>query len=428
MAVTRPDDRAPARSWTAGTAIAGILLVLLQLPTTTGVYGLPFTAALLIHLPQGLALPLALRRPLLATAVQFVAAAATALAVDPVDGHAWPLTVPGVLLLVAHVGLLAVSRGWRPAALVWGASLLGLACLMAVQVDEWGSETAGDITVVVYAASALLVLMAGSVWQQRSRLAGELSAAQRDVAVEQARRALVEERTRIARELHDVVAHTMSVVHMQASTARFRLPDLGPEAAAELQQIAGSAKAAMAEMRQLLGVLRDDGANAPVTPTPTLPDLPELVAGTARGGTAARLTVDPALVTREVPEIVQAAAYRVVQEALSNVVRHAPGAPATVDVRLAPEGHAIELTVTNPPTASPVAQPGAGMDLRDPTRARHGLIGIRERATLLGGWSSAGPVPGGGWQVDAHLPLAAEVPVATDLPDRGVAAGPGAVS
>ncbi|MCZ2804659.1 histidine kinase [Modestobacter sp. VKM Ac-2983] len=428
MAVTRPDDRATARAWTAGTAIAGILLVLLQLPTTTGVYGLPFTAALLIHLPQGLALPLALRRPLLATAVQFVAAAATALAVDPVDGHAWPLTVPGVLLLVAHVGLLAVSRGWRPAALVWGASLLGLACLMAVQVGEWGSETAGDITVAVYAASALLVLMAGSVWQQRSRLAGELSAAQRDVAVEQARRALVEERTRIARELHDVVAHTMSVVHMQASTARFRLPDLGPEAAAELQQIAGSAKAAMAEMRQLLGVLRDDGANAPVTPTPTLADLPELVAGTARGGTAARLTVDPALATREVPEIVQAAAYRVVQEALSNVVRHAPGASATVDVRLAPEGPAIELTVTNPPTASPVVPPGPGMDLRDPTRARHGLIGIRERAALLGGWSSAGPVPGGGWQVDAHLPLAAEVPVASDLPDHDVAAAPGAAS
>ncbi|OMQ16310.1 hypothetical protein A7K94_0203365 [Modestobacter sp. VKM Ac-2676] len=428
MAVTRPDDSAPARSWTAGTAIAGILLVLLQLPTTTGIYGLPFTAALLIHLPQGLALPLALRRPLLATAVQFVAAAATAMALDPVDGQAWPLTVPGVLLLVAHVGLLAVSRGWRLAALVWGASLLGLAGLMAAQVVEWGSETAGDVTVAVYAASALLVLVAGSVWQQRSRLAGELSAAQRDVAVEQARRALVEERTRIARELHDVVAHTMSVVHMQASTARFRLPDLGPEAAAELQQIAGSAKAAMAEMRQLLGVLRDDGANAPVTPTPTLADLPELVAGTARGGTAARLTVDPVLATREVPEIVQAAAYRVVQEALSNVVRHAPGAPATVDVRLAPEGHAIELAVTNPPTASPVAPPGAGMDLRDPTRARHGLIGIRERAALLGGWSSAGPVPGGGWQVSAHLPLAAEGPLVPDLPDHGVAAGPGAVS
>ncbi|WP_052091527.1 sensor histidine kinase [Modestobacter caceresii] len=428
MAVTRPDGRAPARPWTAGTAIAGILLVLLQVPTTTGTYGLALAVGIPLGLLQGLALPLALRRPLLATAVQFVAAAATALAVDPVDGHPWPLTVPGVLLLVAHVGLLAVCRGWRPAALVWGASLGGLAGLMAVQVREWGSETAGDITVAVYAASALLVLVGGSVWQQRSRLAGELSAAQRDVAVEQARRALVEERTRIARELHDVVAHTMSVVHMQASTARFRLPDLGPEAAAELQQIAGSAKAAMAEMRQLLGVLRDDGANAPVTPTPTLADLPELVAGTARGGTAARLTVDPALATREVPEIVQAAAYRVVQEALSNVVRHAPGASATVDVRLAPEGHAIELTVTNPPTASPVAPPGPGMDLREPTRARHGLIGIRERAALLGGWSSAGPVPGGGWQVDAHLPLAAEVPVATDLPDHGVAAGPGAAS
>jgi signal transduction histidine kinase len=257
--------------------------------------------------------------------------------------------------------------------------------------------------------------------RQRSRLAGELSAAQRDVAVEQARRALAEERTRIARELHDVVAHTMSVVHMQASTARFRLPDLGPEAAAELQQIAGSAKAAMAEMRQLLGVLRDDGADAPIAPTPTLADLPELVAGTARGGTAGRLTMDPALATREVPEIVQAAAYRVIQEALSNVVRHAPGAPATVDVRLAPEGHAIELTVTNPPVASP----GPGLDTRNTTRARHGLIGIRERAALLGGWSSAGPVPGGGWQVGAHLPMAAEASVATDLPDHGVAAGPG---
>ncbi|WP_369130798.1 sensor histidine kinase [Modestobacter roseus] len=415
------DGNAPARSWTAGTAIAGTLLVLLQLPTTTGTYGLPMAAALPIHLMQGLALPLALRRPLLATAVQFVAAAATALAVDPVDGQAWPLTVPGVLLLVAHVGLLAVSRGWRLAALVWGASLVGLACLMGVQVGEWGSETASDITVAVYAVSALLVLVTGAVWRQRAVLSGELSAAQRDVAVAQARRALVEERTRIARELHDVVAHTMSVVHMQASTARFRLPDLDPAAAAELQQIAGAAKEAMAEMRQLLGVLRDDGGDAPRTPTATLAELPELVAGTARAGTAARLAVDPAVAAAGVPDIVQAAAYRVVQEALSNVLRHAPGAPAAVDVRLAPEGPALELTVTNPPPAGPAP----ATDPRDVARAHHGLIGIRERAALLGGWSSAGPVAGGGWQVGAHLPWTPAGPAPADPPGSGVPAEAG---
>ncbi|MBM6402969.1 hypothetical protein JQN72_01740 [Phycicoccus sp. CSK15P-2] len=420
-------DRDAGRTWTAGTALVGILLVLLQLPTTTGIYELPLLAALPIHLLQGFALPLALRRPLLATVVQLATAAATALAVDPVDGQAWPLTVPGVLLLVAHVGLVAVSRGWRPAAIVWGASIVGLAVLMTAQVGEWGSETVGDVTVAIYAASALLVLMVGSVWRQRSLLAHELSAAQRDVGIEQAKRALVEERTRIARELHDVVAHTMSVVHMQASTARFRLPDLTPESAAEFQEIAAAAKAAMTEMRQLLGVLRDDGANAPVAPTPSLADLPGMVAGTARAGTAARLSIDPALDTRKIPEILQAATYRVIQEALSNVVRHAPGAPATVDVRLAADGRALEATVTNPPSASP----HAGVAPRDPTRPRHGLIGIRERAVLLGGWSSAGSLPAGGWQVGLHLPLEPDEPdepVAGDMRGHGVAVEPGGTS
>ncbi len=401
------DATSSAPLWFVATSLVGALLFLVSVPTATSAYEVPFAIAVVSSALACGALPVAARRPLLATGMQLVAAVGVALTAEPVSGQAWPLTIPGVLLLVAHVGIVSAHRDWRIAAGVWAACSTVFGGLVVAGAGEW-QIAAAAITFVVYATNSMLVLVAGAVWRQRSRVARQLAAAKRDRDIEQNRRMLIEERSRIARELHDVVAHTMSVIHMQSSTARFRLSGLDDAARAEFDQIAGVSRAAMGEMRQLLGVLREEGAAPPRTPTPGLGDLADLATATSRTGTAVGLTVDDALTSRPLPESVQLAAYRIVQEALSNAVRHAPGARAEVDVSLAP--NAIVVDVVNEAAPSPTAPLFDGA--ADDGRAGHGLVGMRERATLLGGWSTAGVDVHGGWRVTAYLP----VPPVYDVP------------
>jgi len=210
---------------------------------------------------------------------------------------------------------------------------------------------------------------------------------------ERARRAVLEERTRIARELHDVVAHHMSLIAVRAETAPYRLADLPESARAEFGSLSVVAREALAEMRRLLGVLRHDQP-ADLAPQPKLADLPSLVDTARRAGLSVKLSVPAAL--DHVPPGVGVCAYRIVQESLSNVSQHAPGAAVTVSV-----GHdsgAVLLRVANGPGAPadpPVNDHGPG----------HGLTGMRERVALLGGSMSAAPSPDGGFVVSAVLPL-----------------------
>ena len=134
------------------------------------------------------------------------------------------------------------------------------------------------------------------------------------------------ERTRIARELHDVVAHSMSVIHMQATSAAYRIKDLDPASKAEFAQIAAGARATMREMRQLLAVLRDEGADAELAPVPDLSRLADLVESAPRAGVPVQLRESAAVRSAVIFEAVALVAYRIVQESLSNVIRHAPGA------------------------------------------------------------------------------------------------------
>jgi signal transduction histidine kinase len=215
---------------------------------------------------------------------------------------------------------------------------------------------------------------------------------------EQNRRWLAEERARIARELHDVVAHHMSMITVQAETARYRLSGLPAPAVDEFTGIARLARGSLTELRTLLSALRDEDDPAYHAPQPDLGGLAELVERTAATGTTVRLAVrpDPAAL-RELPTAVQLSAYRIVQEALSNVVRHARGATGTVDVELS--GGALRIEIVNdrpPPQPGPV----------EPARPGHGLVGLRERASLLGGTLEV-DAPGGGWRVRAVLPLGA---------------------
>jgi signal transduction histidine kinase len=219
-----------------------------------------------------------------------------------------------------------------------------------------------------------------------------LNAAQREQAV-------LRERARIARELHDVVAHSVSMIAVQAETAPYTMRNLSPEAKKGFAEIAGAAREALEEMRRLLTVLRaEPGAEPEVTPQPRLDRLEELIASHRSAGGAARLTVHGT--PRPLSTTVELSAYRIVQEALTNARRHAPG--SRVEVELNYLGDRLAVQVVNdgrvvPPTMVDGAAPTAVMG--------HGLVGMRERATLLGGRFEAGPRPEGGFVVRAELPV-----------------------
>jgi signal transduction histidine kinase len=212
---------------------------------------------------------------------------------------------------------------------------------------------------------------------------------------EQAERAVIEERTRIARELHDVIAHNVSVMVVQASAGE-DLFDTDPQRAREsLSAVASTGRAALTELRRLLGVIRAEEGHEPAAayaPQPGIEYLAELVAQIRETGLAVELSVlgEP----RELPEGVGLCAYRIVQEALTNTLKHADASQAQVSVRYVSD--ALELhVVDNGRGAPPVNGDTTG----------HGLIGMRERVALFGGELSVGPHPGQGFAVMARLPL-----------------------
>ena len=188
----------------------------------------------------------------------------------------------------------------------------------------------------------------------------------------------------------------MSVIQVQASTAKYRVPGLADEATTEFDDIAATARASLVEMRRLLGVLRTEDQAAELAPQQGIDDLPALAEGLRRVGADITLEVgDPG--DTVVPPSVQIAAFRIVQEAMSNAVRHAPGARVTVAVGIDPD--AVRLRIHNGAARS-AGEHGAG----------HGLRGMLERAALLDGSLSAGPDGEGGWLVVAALPIAAPPP------------------
>jgi len=210
-------------------------------------------------------------------------------------------------------------------------------------------------------------------------------------------RAVLEERQRIARELHDVVAHHMSVIAIHAEAAPYKVADPPAELAESFADIRSNALEGLTELRRILGVLRTEH-DPQTVPQPGLDRLDEIVASARNGGVSVTSTVSGA--AAPLPQGVSLSAYRILQEALSNAMKHAPGASVEVDVAYGRD--ALTLRVVNGPGIAPgrepwpVASAGGG----------HGLVGMRERAAMLGGELVAEPTPGGGFAVTARLPSA----------------------
>jgi signal transduction histidine kinase len=254
---------------------------------------------------------------------------------------------------------------------------LSFAALVAHQYDD--IVVLGPLMVGVYAAGRLM--------QSREQLAAALQAERAHAE----RYAVAEERARIARELHDVVGHSIAMMTVQAGAERMALGDDRPETSKVLNQIEVTGRQTLQEMRRMLGLLRSDDS-VDFTPQPGLAQVGALAQRMAGSGLQVNVQVEGE--PGPVAPGVDISAYRIVQEALTNVLKHADAVRATVRVQHSDGG--LEIEVTDDGTARAVATQENGQG--------HGLSGMRERVALYGGTLEAGPVPAGGWRVVARLP------------------------
>jgi signal transduction histidine kinase len=257
---------------------------------------------------------------------------------------------------------------------------------VVVSVLPFADDTGELFSVVVRnVALCLLAIAVGDVVRSRREAMVRLVAQQQ----EEAQRKLGDERLRIAREVHDVVAHAMVAINVQAGVAAHRLDQDPEQARSALRAIKDTSGEALTDLRATLGVLRGDDAEAPVAPAAGLGDLEELAAGLRAAGVQVDMTVGE---LGELPAAVHAAGYRIVQESLTNALRHAGAAHVRVAVRR--DAGAVLLEVRDDGGAAATANGAGGSGVR----------GMRERARALGGTLEAGPADGGGWRVEATLP------------------------
>ncbi|SRR5579871_1926741 len=345
------------------------------------------------------------------------------------DNH-HPTNLSSVVLLLVSLALCAplAVRTWLPLtawcasalALFWvggafssfgvlpGAVLVYILCLYAVSVrcESWVVVTAGVVTafggMLVYGQplteaflTAAVPILAGVVVRTRRGSTERLAVQERR---HEGERALLEERQRIARELHDVVAHHMSVIAIQAEAGPYKVQDPPKELVESFAEIRASALSGLKELRRVLGVLRSDTPD--IAPQPGLDDLDGLLDSARSAGVT--VTAGVSGTARPLPAGVDLSAYRIIQEALSNAMRHAPGAEVQVKLYYGDAALVVEVRNDHCPPATPAPGEQDGMPGEG---GGHGIIGMRERATMLGGHLQAGPTEKGEFLVTAALPL-----------------------
>jgi signal transduction histidine kinase len=322
--------------------------------------------------------------PLLATdRFPFAAAAASSfLSVVILASPDTPVTLSALGVLLYAIGYLVARRG-----LLLAAPFIVLFFVNAVIPLDGGRVDLASIGPFLLVVAAVL---AGESNRKRSEAVTALDETQAAMAESVREQTVMEERAAIARELHDIVAHHLSMIAVQSETARLTSPKLSADARGRFEAIAATARDALTETRRLLGVLREDvGGEAERAPQPGLDQLPELVDTARDAGSNVRLILQGKVVG--LPAGIDLAAYRIVQEALTNARRHAPGADVDVEVTYG-EG-VVKLRVRD-------HGPGPAEELL----AGHGLVGMRDRATIAGGTFECGAAEGGGFAVDAELP------------------------
>ncbi|MER6122510.1 sensor histidine kinase [Streptomyces sp. NPDC001795] len=402
--------------------LTGLNTVLLQSD-----YQMSVAFALAVALMQGTAVGLALWRPVpawwLSSFAAFLAAEAVrprlspsvpmGIHYEPVGplpagtmisaGVPWPWT-PATIAVQALVLFLLALR--MPTRVAVEALALTVASAYVIEglVGEVAYSSTGVLAVVVFVGVVLLGMALRGRREARTQLV-ELTTV---TAEERARRALLEERNRIARELHDVVAHHMSVISIQAQVAPHLVENPPDELKENLDGIRKNALEALTELRRVLGVLRSENPEdpygigsgsgaAPDSPQPTLDRLDALVENTRAAGLEVLTEITGEV--RPLSPGVELSAYRIIQEALSNALRHAPGSTVRVELAYFPRGLQVRVINSRPTRPAPLS-PGAG----------HGLLGMRERAVMLGGTLVTSETSCGGFAVACFLPSPKDPP------------------
>lgn len=357
-----------------------VVPIVLIIDAVLSVYGKPLTP---VNVPCAFVActPLALRRhvsfPVLAPLI--VGGAILAL---------WQLHPANTVVVIPMIAMFDLALNGDRRRSVWMSVALVPCVVVSVVPFASGFEHVSSI-VIRNLAFVLLAIAAGEVL--RTRRVSEQRMVQ---SAEQATlRRVGEERLRIAREIHDVVAHAMTAINVQAGVAAHLLERDPGQAYDALRNIKHTSGAALTDLRSTLEVLRDPAAAAPLGPPAGLGDIAELTGGLRSAGVTVTLDIDSAA---DVPAPVQSVAYRVVQEALTNVARHARASATKVSVRRVPGAITIDVTDDGTIPARPLTGETLG----------NGVRGMRERAAALGGTLDAGPDQGGGWRVHAWLPMA----------------------
>ncbi|MDG4836971.1 sensor histidine kinase [Micromonospora sp. WMMD967] len=356
-------------------AVGGLLCpyAALESPLHGGVRE-PLWVSVLVGLALGL--PLAVRRRWPMTVAAVISAVTTVALVTGVIPN-FAAAAPALAIGLSFYTV-AVSTATRRSILCAAGCLALVSVALVLTAGDLWSRAGGVVYAVVMIAPAWVI---GWLLRERRALAARQSA-------HLVRQATAEERLRVARELHDVVAHTLSLIVVKASVANHVAEADPREAGAALRVIEETGRHALADVRRVLGVLREDTSYAP---TPGLDELPTLARQAAIGGVDVRLDVRREAPGSVVPESVGLAVYRIVQEAVTNVVKHAAPAACRATVTVTPGEVRVEVTDDG---RRPVLTGGEG----------HGLIGMRERVALHGGEFRAGPGSDGGFAVTASLP------------------------
>jgi signal transduction histidine kinase len=386
--------RLPASAWLFDSGLA-----LVAAGLSTGVFvsnpvirGLPRGMLALAYVLALLhTLPLAARRRF--PGAVLAASVASGLAVAALG---LPQEILVMVILVAVYSVAAYGDRWVSLAGLAAAELGSAAAQLPQPVRQDVPPVVGNGLIIgaAWLLGHFVGLRRGYITRLEERTA-ELEQARAELA----RRAVTEERLRLARELHDVVAHSISMIAVQSGVGAHVADTQPKEAAKALGAIEATSRAALTELRRLLGVLRQEGEpQGSLAPVPGLADLDALLAELAKAGLAVKLQVHG---TRPpLPAGVDLSAYRIVQEALTNVVKHAGPAHAQVTIRYGDQDVTVEVTDDGQGVAAPTGDGQA--------RVGHGLTGMRERVAVFGGDLEVGPRPGGGFRVAARLPLAAD--------------------
>ena len=316
-------------------------------------------------------------------AVSAVSALIIPLVFDNTPGYDYPWQVVHIIVLMSLLAAVSLRAPIQVVGVAW------IATVLLFLGNAPGSDGAGWAV----GLSALVVFCLLIRWLVLSRR--QLAKQEEVSELERTRRTILEEKARIARDLHDIVAHHMSMVVVQAQSAPYRLDAVTPEIRTEFESISETGRAALNEIRGLLGVLRSDGDHMVTAPQPGVDQLDELLLGSTRAGLPVSWRVDGDRAS--VSESTGLALYRIIQESITNAARHSPGGPIEIAVAFGPQS--VSALVNNGP--SPL---GGNQHSASETTGGNGIRGMRERASAVGGMLLANRRQDGGFEVRAELP------------------------